>query len=126
MKKEVDLPYAHFSLEDDLLTGVYKKTPRLTLDMAKEAVKARLELTGSQQVLGLIYNEGVKSIDKKARDYFSSEEGTLGIIAAAYIVDSPFKSAIANFFIYASRAKIHVRVFTKKEAALKWLAQYRK
>ena len=126
MVKTFDTPYVYFELHDDLLIGRYKKGLKINLEVAKEIVKLRQEFTGPEQVLGLIYNDGVISMDKQGRDYLSSEEGARGIIAAAYILDKPFNSFLANFFIAVSKTKIPVRTFSRKEAALKWLEQFRK
>ena len=71
-------------------------------------------------------NEGVKSLQKEAREYLASEEGVKGLIAAAYVMDNSFGSFIANFFVSVYKTKIPIKVFTKKEAALKWLEKFRK
>ncbi len=126
MEKSLDTPYVHYFLQGDLLTGTYKKSSRITLEIAKEIVKERLDFTGNQPVAVLIYNEGVKTVDKKARDYFTSDEGVQHLVAAAYVVENKFSSFIANFFVAITKTKIPVRIFSNKQAALKWLAQFRK
>ena len=126
MDKTLDTPYVLFELHDDLLIGRYKKGLKINLEVAKEIVRLRQEFTGPKPVLGLIYNEGVLGMDKQGRDYLSSDEGARGIIAAAYILDKPFNSFLANFFIAVSKTKIPVRTFSKKEAAMKWLQKFRK
>jgi hypothetical protein len=125
MQKTLDTQYVYYELFDDLLIGTYKKNRRLSLEMAKEIVKVRQEFTGSRPVVGLIYNQGVLSMDKQARDYLSSEEGVRGFKAAAIIQDSPFTSFLANFFVSVTKPKIPVKMFSKKESALKWLQQFR-
>jgi hypothetical protein len=126
MYKTLDTPYVKLELQDDLLIGIYKKGLKINPDIAKEIVKTRQEFTGPQPVVALIYNQGVISVEKKARDYLSSDEGAHGIIAAAYILDNPFSSFMANFIISVSKTKMPVRTFARKEAALKWLQQFRK
>ena len=126
MVKVQDTPYVHYKLQDDLLIATYKKGVKLSLDMAKEIVKARLEFTNHKPSLVLIYNQGVVSMDKKARDYLSSNEGISGIIAAAIVLDSPFGSFLGNFFLSVTKPKIPARIFSKKEEALKWIQKYRK
>jgi hypothetical protein len=126
MSKFLDTPYIHFELQDDLLIARYKKNLKFTLDIAKEVVKARLEFTDYKPVLALVYNDGVASMDKKARDYLSSDEGVRGIIAGAMILDSPFGSFLGNFYLSVTKPKVPIRIFSKKESALKWLLQFRK
>jgi hypothetical protein len=130
MHKTLDTPYVYLELKDDpligtYLIGTYKKNPRLTFAMAKEIVKARLEFTGPEPVVGLIFNEGVKSLDKKARDYLASDEGIKGLKAVAYVLDNSFSSFLANFFIAVGKAKLPIRVFSKRDAAMKWLGRFR-
>jgi hypothetical protein len=126
MHKTLDTQYVYYELHDDLLMGTYKKNPRLNLEMVKEIVKVRQEFTGPEPVVGLIYNQGVVSMDKQARDYLASEDGVRGFKAAAIILDSPFSSFLVNFFVSVTKPKIPVKMFSKKEAALKWLQQFRK
>ena len=125
MTKTLDTPYVYIELEDDLMIGTYKKNLKINLDMAKEIVKTRLEFANHKPVVTLIYNQGVISMDKKARDYLSSNEGIQGIIAAAIVLDSPFGSFLGNFFLSVTKPKIPARIFSKKEEALKWLARFR-
>jgi len=127
MKKILDTPYVHFELQDDdVLICTYKKGSKLNLDMAKEIVKARLELMNYEPTLVLVYNQGVVSMDKKAREYLASDDGVKGVIAAAIVVGSPFTSFMANFFVSVNRPKMPVRIFSNAKDALKWLQKFRK
>ncbi len=125
MKKILDSPYVHFELRDDLLIGTYKKGLRFNLDMAKEIVKTRLEFINHKPRLALVYNQGVVSMDKKARDYLSSAEGVRGCIAGAIVLDSPFGSFLGNFFLSVTKPKMPARIFSKTQDALKWLETFR-
>jgi hypothetical protein len=126
MHKFLDTHYVHYELQDDLLIGTYKKGLKISLEMAKEIVKVRLEFTGHKPVVALALNQGVISMDKKARDYLSSDEGVRGVIAGAIMLDTPFGSFLGNFYLSVTKPKIPLRIFSKKEAALKWLQQFRK
>jgi hypothetical protein len=125
MKKILDTPYVHFELRDDVLFCTYKKGLKLNLDMVKEIVKARLEFTNYKPTLVVVYNAGVVSMDKKARDYLSSEEGLRGGIAGAIVLDSPFGLFLGNFYISVTKPKMPMRIFSKTEDALKWLDKFR-
>jgi len=126
MHKILDTSYVYYELEDDLLIGTYKKGLKINLEMAKEIVRARLELTNYQPVVALALNQGVVSMDKKARDYLSSDEGIRGVIAGAIVLDTPFGSFLGNFYLSVTKPKIPLRIFSKVETALKWLQQFRK
>jgi hypothetical protein len=126
MQKQLDTPYVYLELEDDLLIGYYKKDKKIDLAAAKQIVKDRLALAGDQPVLALAINLGVKNMTKDARDYLASEEGVKKVIAGAIIVGSPVGSFIGNWYLSISKPLVPSRIFTRKEAAIKWLQQFRK
>ncbi|HEX7905441.1 MAG TPA: hypothetical protein VF487_16325 [Chitinophagaceae bacterium] len=126
MTKTLDTPYVYYELQDDLLIGTYKKGLKINLDIAKEIVKTRLEFIDYKPKLTLALNQGVMSMDKKARDYLSSDEGIRGAIAGAIVLDTPFGSFLGNFYLSVTKPKIPLRIFSKKETAVKWLQQFRK
>lgn len=125
MKKILDSSYVLFELQDDLLICTYKKGLRLNIDMVKEIVKTRLEFINDKPKLVLVLNQGVVSMDKKARDYLSSKDGLRGCIAGAIVLDSPFGSFLGNFFLAVTKPRMPARIFSNKEAALKWLDKFR-
>lgn len=126
MQKQLDTPYVYLELEDDLLIGYYKKDKKIDLTAAKQIVRDRLALAGDQPVLALAINLGVKNMTKDARDYLASEEGVKKVIAGAIIVGSPVGSFIGNWYLSISKPLVPSRIFTRKEAAIKWLQQFRK
>jgi len=126
MAKFLDTSYVYLELHDDLLIGTYKKGLKINLEIAKEIVKARLEFTDHKPKLTLALNQGVVSMDKKARDYLSSDEGVRGVIAGAIVLDSPVGSFLGNFYLSVSKPKVPARIFTKREDAIKWLSKFRK
>jgi hypothetical protein len=126
MHKVLDTPYVYLELQDDLLIGTYKKGLKMTLAIVKEIVKTRMEFTEYKPVVTIVYNAGVISMTKEARDYLSGEEGSRGFIAAALVLESPFSSFLGNFYLTVSKPRMPSKSFTKTSAALKWLAKYRK
>ena len=126
MRKTLDTPYVYLELEDDLLIGYYKKDKKIDLEAAKQIVRDRIAFTGNHAVLALAVNLGVRNMTKEARDYLASKEGVKNVIAGAIIVGSPVGSFIGNWYLSLSKPLIPSRTFTKKEAALKWLTQFRK
>jgi hypothetical protein len=126
MDKVLDTPYVYYELQGDLMIGTYKKDLKINLEIAKEIVKVRQDFANHTPVVGLIYNQGVVKMDKKAREYLASDDGVKGIIAAAIVVGSPFTTFLANFFVSVNKPKMPVRVFSNAPDALKWLQRYRK
>ena len=125
MAKILDTQYVYLELHDDLLIGTYKKGLKIDLDIAKEIVRTWQDFTEHKPVLQLVYNQGVVSMDKKARDYLSSKEAVGKIIAGAIVLDSPFGSFLGNFYLTVSKPKMPARIFSNTEAALKWLDKFR-
>ena len=125
MTKILDTQYVHYELQDNLLIGTYKKGLKITLEIAKEVVKTRLEFIDYKPKLTLALNQGVMSMTKEARDYLASDEGVRGVLAGAIVLDSPVGSFIGNFYLLVSKPKVPARIFTKKEDAIKWLSKFR-
>jgi hypothetical protein len=121
----LDTPYAYFEIEDDILCVTYKHGLSITLDIAKEIVRSRMEFVNNKVYLLLILDNGVKSIDKAARDFLSSERGISHIVAAALVLRSNYSSFLGNFFLKITRPALPVKSFTEKKKALEWLGQFK-
>ncbi len=115
-----------FHFKDGIFFGTYIGGP-ITLTLAKEIVRKRLELTNGEKVLAIANVEEVAGIDRDARDYLSSAEGTKGIVAGAIITDSAFNKHMANFFmkISFSKAIIPGKVFSSEDEAISWLRKFK-
>ncbi|MDX2188515.1 MAG: hypothetical protein SFY32_01515 [Bacteroidota bacterium] len=119
--------YVRLELIDGILHVTFKKNAYITLQIAKEIVNQRLIFMGSNNLPSLGKDEGLKGMDKEARDYLSSEEGIKQLKASALIVSSVFNKLLANFFIKVNfiSLKIPVRVFTEENEALQWLEGFK-
>ncbi len=106
---------------DGILYATYKAGFNLTLKDVQQIVQERVSLLQGSSLPVLIIDAGVVSMDKAARDYLSSDEGTQGIKAAAIIENSFFSKMLINFFLKLTNPKIKVKAFSDKEEALKWL-----
>ena len=124
MGKELHTDYVHFVLRDGLLIATYKEGLQINLAVAKEIVSKRLQFTEGRSYPVLIYNAGVLSIDKEARDFFSSPDGIAAVQVAAIITDSAYKASLVNFFLRVTRPPIRVKLFQYDTKALAWLRQY--
>jgi hypothetical protein len=118
-------PYVSFEIKDGIIHAAYKRGVKLNLDIARNIVAYRLEFTKGLIYPAIIFNQGVISIDKPARDFLSSAEGVKNLAAAALILDSAFGSFLGNFILSVTRPPLIAKIFTKPELALKWLQQYK-
>jgi hypothetical protein len=124
-KPPVFSKYTRMEIIDDILYGVYLPGGVITLEVAKEVVKQRLEYTEGVAYPMLVSGEGLKAVDKEARSYFS-KEGSEGIIAGVLLVNSIYTEFFGNFFLKISKPENPSKLFTDKQEALKWLEQYKR
>lgn len=106
---------------DGVLHAHYKSGLKITLQDAQGIVEERLKLLNGKILPTIVFDGGVVSMEKAARDYFSSVEGTKGIKCAAIIETSFFSKTLINFFMKLTNTKIPVKAFSNKNEALDWL-----
>jgi hypothetical protein len=106
---------------DGILYATYKAGFNLTLKDVQQIVSERVKLLNGTPLPVLIIDAGVVSMDKAARDYLSSDEGTQGVKSAAIIENSFFSKMLINFFLKLTNPKIKVKAFNDRDEALKWL-----
>jgi hypothetical protein len=122
--KEFNTQFVSYTVKGNLLIATYKKGTRINLPIARKIVQERLSFMGNRPMVALVYNQGVISMDKEARDFFSSPKGNEGLIAGAIIVDCTFTSILGNFFLKVSKPNIPARMFANTEQAIKWLEKF--
>lgn len=124
-EKSFENEYVELRLVHGILHIHFKPNIAITEDVAREIVRARLEFTENKTYPGIGDDSGIWSIDKSARDYFASEEGTRGVSAAALVLKSSFSKLLGNFILKVSRPSQPARIFTNEKRALEWLQQYK-
>ncbi len=121
---EYDTPFAHLRIKDNILIVSYRTNLIINLDVAQKIVLQRKAFTRGQKMAAIIFGQGVKSIDKAAREFLASSKGTEGVSATAIIVNSPFSKLLGNFFLMVNKTTIPVKLFSKISSAEKWLQQF--
>lgn len=124
MVDTLDTKYVYFEIKDSILFATYKKGIEVNLAMAKEIVSARLKFMNGKQLPVIVFDAGVISMSKEARDFFGSPAGNEGLLAGAIIQNTPVTAAINNFFLFVSKPNIPAKIFTNADAALKWLSKF--
>lgn len=125
MENVLDTPYVLFEMKEGVLFGTYKKGLRIDLEIAQSIVAARLRFTEGKAVPAVLLNQGVVSVDKRARVFFASPDGSKGLKAVAMLLDSAFATFFANFYLSVNKPPMPVRIFTNPPAAIKWIQQFR-
>lgn len=99
----------------------FNKAIKIELEHAIEMVSIRKKATNNVPRLVIMDGTNIINVSKEARDYLSSEEATEGIIAGAFIVDSPLTKILGNFFLKISKPNKPSKLFTNREEATEWL-----
>jgi hypothetical protein len=124
MLSKFDTSYVYFEIKNNILFATYKKGLRIDLDMAKKIVKQRLDFMQGREMPVIVFDDGVISISKEARDYLGSSQGNKNLKAGAIIKSTPVAKAIASFFLFVTKPSIPARAFTDVDAALDWLSKF--
>ncbi|HEX8547347.1 MAG TPA: hypothetical protein VF691_10330 [Cytophagaceae bacterium] len=112
-------------MKDGIVYTEYTPNLNITLAMAKVAVIERVKFMNgvSRPIFADVRN--ALSIDKEARDYLSSKEGTQYLSAGGFLVSSQVEKIMGTFFIKINRPIIPTKLFTNYEEAVKWLGTFR-
>ncbi|MBC5772871.1 hypothetical protein H8S95_02260 [Pontibacter sp. KCTC 32443] len=119
-----ETPYVKMFIKDGILHFYYKEIENLDLGVAEACVNSRKEFTGNKDYPCLVDAISIKNFSKEARDYFANE-GNEGIIANAILTNSTVIKMMANFYIIVNKPVNPTRMFTDKNSALEWLAQFK-
>lgn len=110
-------------LVNQILIGEIK-SELVDLEVAKSAVKFRLEKFGDKFYPFLINIKTVKHVTKEAREYLASKDGCEKVSASAILINSAIASMVGNFFIKINKPLVPTKLFTDKTLAIQWLSNY--
>ncbi len=117
--------YENHQIKMEIIDGVlhahYKAGLQLNLEDAQKLVAERVQLCEGKEYPFLIYDGGVVSMDRDARVFFSSYEGTKGISMAAFVETSVFSKMLINFFLRLTKPNVKSRAFNNVNEALAWI-----
>lgn len=113
----------HMKMEiiDGILHMHYKKDLVITLIVARNCVEEKLRFLDGNEYPTIVYDEGILSIDREARQLFASDAGTKGFTAFAFIKKNILSKILIDFFLRVSSPKIKSRAFTNPEEAMAWI-----
>jgi len=79
------------------------------------------KLSGGVAKPVLIDAKDMLVVDRKARQYFSSEAAVSITKAAAILIGSPISQVIGSFFIGLNRPPFPIKLFSDRDEAIAWL-----
>ena len=95
----------------------------IDLDIAREMLHIRLEVTEGKPCYVIAESSRVRGITAEAKEYvLRPDGGQYNILGAALIVNNPVAALLANIFI-KSRKQYPSRYFTSRAAAVEWIEQ---
>jgi hypothetical protein len=123
-EKKLNTPYAFFEIRKGIFYLSYKQGLVISLEIAREIVRMRLQFAENTAFPILITDLGIVGMEKNARDWFSSEEGTCQITACALVLNTVYSRVLGNFFIKLTRPLIPVKIFNDHAKAQEWLRPF--
>lgn len=123
MKVLLNNDYQRIELQNGIVIQTFKITS-LDLETTQKLTAERVKVFAEKSYPLIANIRSIKFSRKKAREFFASEKGCEGIIAAALLVDNTLGSMIGNFFIKVNNPRVPSKAFSNEIDAKKWLAPY--
>jgi hypothetical protein len=116
--------YMEIIKEDGILFCRFFDNIEMDEKIAELCVKERLNFSKGISYPAIIDMKGLKSVNKKARE-FMQKEGSVLLKAGALLIGSPVSKVIGNIFLTLNTPEIPTKLFTSKEEALHWVKQFK-
>ena len=107
-----------------ILIQTYNDNIELTFDDAREDFNLYARLCETQKRPVMVDIRNIKSVDMKARKYYSGKEATKYLKAAALVISNPVSRVIGNFYMGINKTVFPFRLFTNREDAINWLKSF--
>lgn len=125
MDQVIETEYSKMWIEDGIGFQEYKPGISITLNIAKEMVRQRIESFNGVARPVLVDIRSLKSIDAPSRRYFASKEAGELILAGAIYLSNPLARWFGNIFLKLDEPITPAKLFTDKNEALQWLERYK-
>lgn len=112
--------YAKCWIEEGILYSTFKGPLDMKLDIMKEIIAIRHEVSNGKKQYWCFFAHGIKSYPKEARDY-SAIHGQDFIHAVAAVVNSHIAMFIFNAFLKINKPSIPFKAFRTEAEAVTWL-----
>lgn len=119
----VENNFAKFYTQDGYLYFIYKPNIHIDLAAAKQIVSDRLKAQGGKPYRVICYIQGIRDMEKDARDYLA-KEGSRDVIAVGLIAESTAQKLMTNFYLAVSRPTVPTKMFSTEEEAKAFLTKY--
>ncbi len=110
--------------EDGICRTKIKPGACVTLKEAAENTDAVTSFYKDKRFPLLIDSRGIKSMDREARNQFSTNNRETRINSFAVVVKSPLSRVIGNFFMGLNKPQVPAKLFDNEVKALEWLRTF--
>lgn len=120
-KVVIDNEYNKIWIKNGVMYAEYKPHTYVTLEVAKQQVKDRLELAAGKAypICGSIIN--LDKVSNDAREYLGTDEAMEGVICFAIVTSNSLQKMFGNFYLNFRKSKVPTRLFYNQEEALRWI-----
>ena len=112
-------------IQDGILFSEYKKPIDIDVDMLKQHIAMRHEISNGEKQYCCLIAKGLKSYSRDARDY-ATKHGQEYMHASVVILSSYISSFIYNVYIKINKPHIPFKAFKTIEDGVKWLNEIKK
>lgn len=117
-------PNFTLEIENGILFCRFNLGVIIDLALAQHLVAERVRFVQNTSYPVLVDFRALNSIEKDARDFFSSEDGQAFLKAGAFVISSPLSKTLANFYLKLTNPRLPARIFSDEESAIQWLHNY--
>lgn len=117
--------YYECYFEDGIICVKYFPETVVDIEAAKITLRDRLAFAEGKSYAYYVDVRGAKYWTKEARTYQASDANHELVKAFAMHINSAVQRTIIKFYLYFNKPPIPTDCFTSKEAAIKWLQQYK-
>lgn len=117
--------HSYMWIEDNIIFGKYKPDLVINLKIAKEIVTDRKKVSKGISRSFLIDITGLLSVDAPARKYMAGADACEFLNAGAVYTPNKLLAFLGNAWILLDKPLVPAKIFSNKEAALKWLEPFK-
>lgn len=125
MREKTDTPYYIMYLEDGIIHQVYKPDLIITIDIARQMVKHRLEIANGITYPVFVDVRNLVAVKAEARKHLAGSEAVKYVSAGAIYLDTYLHYLTGSVFLKIDKPAIPSKLFTDKERAFRWLEMFK-
>lgn len=118
--KKLENDFIKYWIEDGILYSEFTTQTDVDIEKIKAVIDLRTEISDGEKQYWCYDFDRIKSYNKEARDY-ADKHGQEYLYACAVIFNSHIAKFTLNAYMKLKNPLIHLKGFTKKEEAVKWL-----